>query len=930
MGANVSGSVKGELTPIAPPQYRHYVSNSTPSSVHLPTSATTDHLSAFGRSAAHEKKRRISGFATLRRKLIRRRRTSKSFDHAKVIKDFVSGWGAWELNALAEEYDAAVALKDLVIQADLARPPASTYKQDMAEIYNYKYCTDVDLLFRGACFPVHRALLSCRCPFFRDLLAKVPGYGAQVNVDIRSANFPYGVDIPTFSALLRYLYTGDFYVSDARLDNLDVLIRLGEEFGTPNPLDHDLRYLLETGEYADCVLVFSSSQDFQGSANGSAGVSGGTTGVISQTGSASGATSLGCTCPDGSVISTNLSVGVGGGSTGGSCVSVVRDMASGLVSEYGFTTHKLELRCHKAILSARSPFFRNLIQRRLKAGEEMSERALRTPIQIVLDDSVIPWQYARVLLQAIYLDVVDMSSILRGSRSSSSLSEVQAIVSGRGQPLTLAEEAMEIYQIGRFLELDILVQGCEDIIVESLTLENLVPILRWSELPHGSAWVHRQGLHFLREEFHAIVNSPVLYELDKSHMISALQSDFLQACELDVLQAVLKWGEYQLMKRMEEREPNLLSHTAHSVAKKGVKKRDLSDVELRDILSELLPLIRVDHILPPNNDILTNAIKRGLVSTPPSHMIGDDSNNALTYRINAWVRSKNNGLYVKPRLFSPYMEEVKALLEDQSLQEMDLVTLRMVRMSHIPDTLYMVDDKPSPLRPSRSYTTSPYNSGLDIVAGAVPIPDVETMQSMLKREQELRQSPAAQRAYSLALSNRWEITRQIQLRVVREFNLPDAVANVLHSASHYCAFGEEQEREVVDIGVDHRESLVPPPPFPSSRKSTFYSRQRLEANSYGREHHYGGLDADSYHNSPVSSSCGGNKRFINQPLPSFVPCSYSKQPEASISNDSHLSVTIPDIAMATASFNQLHLHEGEMELDLGDGANHLSSGPMFL
>lgn len=106
-------------------------------------------------------------------------------------------------------------------------------------------------------------------------------------------------------------------------------------------------------------------------------------------------------------------------------------------------------------------------------------------------------------------------------------------------------------------------------------------------------------------------------------------------------------------------EPNLLNHTAHSVAKKGVKKRDLSDVELREILSELLPLVRVDHILPPNNDILCNAIKRGLVSTPPSHMIGDDTNSAVNYRISAWVRGKNNGLFVKPRLFHPYAEEVK-------------------------------------------------------------------------------------------------------------------------------------------------------------------------------------------------------------------------------------------------------------------------------
>lgn len=56
---------------------------------------------------------------------------------------------------------------------------------------------------------------------------------------------------------------------------------------------------------------------------------------------------------------------------------------------------------------------------------------------------------------------------------------------------------------------------------------------------------------------------------------------------------------------MEDREPNILSHTVHSVTRKGVKKRDLSDIELREILSELLPLVRMDHVLPPNNEILT-------------------------------------------------------------------------------------------------------------------------------------------------------------------------------------------------------------------------------------------------------------------------------------------------------------------------------------
>lgn len=57
--------------------------------------------------------------------------------------------------------------------------------------------------------------------------------------------------------------------------------------------------------------------------------------------------------------------------------------------------------------------------------------------------------------------------------------------------------------------------------------------------------------------------------------------------------------------------------------------------------------------------IILQAIRRGLVSTPPSHMIGDERENL---RINAWIRSgKKNGLFVRPRLFMPYYEEIKVL-----------------------------------------------------------------------------------------------------------------------------------------------------------------------------------------------------------------------------------------------------------------------------
>ncbi|KAH0954978.1 hypothetical protein HN011_002707 [Eciton burchellii] len=771
-----------------------------------------------------EKKKKMTGFATLRKKFIRRRRSSKACDHGRIIRDLVSTWSHLEAMALLEEYEALAALKDLHVQAELARPPAATFKQDLSMLYDYKHCSDVDLVYRGACFPVHRAVLSARCPYFRDLLAGCPGYGARICLELRTPH----LEVQMFSALLRYLYTGDICPHDATLE-ANLLRRLGEEFGMPNPLEHDLRYLLDTGDYADAALVFTSDSDYQRPDSGS--------------------------------------------------------------SEYGFRP-KLELPCHKAILSARSPFFRNLIQRRTRSGEDHTERALHIPTRIVLDESVIPKRYARVLLHAVYLDTVDLSLILRGSgcgNSAGSLGEVQALThTGRMRPSPL-EEAMELYQIGRFLELDILSQGCEDLILEYLTLESLPTVLKWGSQPHGSAWVHRQALHYLREEFQPIASSSILHQLDHAHLANVLQSHFLQASELEVLQAVLKWGEHELVRRMEDREPNLLSHTVHSVTRKGIKKRDLSDIELREILSELLPLVRIDHILPPNSEALIQAIRRGLVSTPPSHMIGDERDNL---RVNAWIRGgKKNGFFVRPRLFMPYYEEIKSLVEEQMVPEADLVRLRRPRyVADIPDALYMVEEKPRIMG----------TAGVDVLAAVFPVPDSATMAAILKREQKLRQSPSCQRAISLPLSSRHEINRQVRLRVVREFNLPDTVADLLENTASY-SMKEQNEQRMTDIedidspGMGIRVRTTAPVCY--GRNMTF----PRPTSSYAHRHEL-----------PAIVTEGESCRLLSEQQDGGNSCS-----------DGQLSGIMPDVAMATASFGALHLiEEQELELDLGDGASH--------
>lgn len=779
-----------------------------------------------------DKKKKASKFATLRKKFIKVRRHSRSFDCSRALRELISSWSTRDLYLLVQEYDALVAMKEIAISTNLARPQFNTYRHDLSVLYDFKLCADVDLIYRGVCFPAHCALLSVRSPFFRNILSRKHECYPKIPVKLRT----HGVDLVLFAALLQFLYTDTINYSELHLDNRDILDKVAVELGMPNPLEQDLRTLLDTGDYSDALLVFTNEPDLNESFSSEAG------------------------------------------------------------SSDGLNRTKHELPCHKAILAARSLFFRNVLLRRARSGEDLTEQALNTPTRIVLDESVIPRRYARVLLHAIYLDIVDLSLIMRGSASMCSLSEVQAIVAGKGQ-MTFVDEAMEIYQIGQFLDIPALSQGCEDIIAENITVENIISILTWSAEPHGSSWVHRQALHFLREEFMQVANSPVLYELTKSHLIETLSSDLLQAGELDVLTSILKWGEHHLVRRIEKREPNLLSHTAHSISKKGVKRRDLNDVELRDILAELLPLVRLDHVIPYNSEVLLGAIKRGLVSTPPSHMMNDDCSSCQSSA--AWVPGKNNGLFTRPRLFTPYYEEAKNVFEDRqySAQDQDISRVRPIQMSSIPDTLYMVED-PQYIQQFMAYNPTPLNS-VDIVSGTIPVPNAETLRFMIKREQEIQSLAQVQRAFSQSFLDKRAIMCQIQLRVVREFGLPDCTVEVLQDVQYY--YNNDPVPKFVDR--NYRMSLIHRNPSPPRQI----------------RHHQKSSPRPVQCVPPLTSplKCYRTPAILESPSSSPGSDHDNSRSATLRSNRSTLSDTIPDIAMATSSLNQMHLQD-EYGPDIGD------------
>lgn len=742
--------------------------------------------------APPDRPKKKAPLSTLRKRLARRRwRASKCFDHAQVFHDFLNstGWTVREVAALVHEYEATAALRELVVQADAARPLARSCRADLGRLLEGGLCADVTLAYRGTEFPAHRALLSARCPFFRDLLCEG---GPRQQMMVVEMDIP-GVGVDLFRDLLRYLYTGELSVAGDG-GALSTLLRLSEQFGVPNPLAHDLRRLLEGGHLADASLVW----------------------------------------------------------------------------EVPGSEQEAQFPCHRAVLAARSPFFRGVVQRR--CGAEAPGGRLR----VVLDGGVVPLRHARVLLWSLYQDAVELSSLACGP-------------SGACGGGSFPEELMELYEVARLLELDSLAQGCEDALVELLSPETLCGVLQWSEQPHGSPWVHRQALGFLAEEFSALAQTPLLLQLTKGQLATLLRSDFLQASELEILVAVLKWGEHQLLKRVEEREPNVVSQTAHSVARRGARGRRelLSDGELRELLSELLCHVRTAHVLPLSAEALLSAQRRGLLPRPPPCMLGGEEPPPRGGASAGWLGT-GRGPHARPRLFAPYVEEAKAWLEEQLSQECggqgaphsqgggaSAVCSPWQHLSNIPDTLYMVDKAPGfrescPSLPS--LTASGTHRGPD---PTLPVLGEEVLRQMREREQELRQG--AGRALSL-VSGRGEVGRQLQLRVVREMGLPDQAAALLACAPPH------EERP------PSRESAPQEARAPATRGRALPLQPR-------------GLLC------PPSVS---SRRFLDRLQQPHLGRRALRLAELQ-AESSLLSKRIPDIAMATANLEHLDLAESDKD-----------------
>lgn len=670
----------------------------------------------------------------------------KCSHHSQVFIEFAQSLSTQELAQIYNEYRAAFFMKELSLHAESARPIASSIRNDLSELYDLKHNSDITLVYKGVDFPVHKAIVCVRCPYFRELLGKLPqGSTVSVNLDIK------GLRVELFNDLLKYLYSGELagsYDPRSNSASYEALIRISQQCGVPNPLSHDLKHLLETGIYSDASLCFQCSNDNDSKSQSN------------------------CCCCE-----------------------------------------QTEFSCHQAILSARSPFFRNVIIRQQKRNS-LNKNACPQRIKIILDESIIPRRLGRILLHVMYRDSENLLNLIQSSickcRHRLSSQSSSSSNSKESQSMILVKEVMNLYEIARFLEIDFLVQSCEDMIINFLNLETLLLILKWSEQSHGSPWVKRQALTFLKEEFSSIISQhSLLYQLDYTHLRDVLKSDFLEASELEILKSIIKWGEHHVIKQQEDREPNLL--LSHSLTRKSIKKKEINDSKLHDLISELIDLVRIGHCLPIDSDFLMSTIKRGLIQLP-FYMVKISDEQVPSNRYAAWFR--NNSHFMKLRFFTHYFDECKSQLEEKlersiSLDEnIDSLFMKIKPKSNtfvdaMPDNLYMLEklnlgneslisDSDLTLPNPQSFpnfhfcltSTSDSSSAIcyediDKVRPSLPILEERIMYMMHQREQELRTSPFCIRALQIS-HTRCEALRLIQLRVVREFGLPDIACEVLH------------------------------------------------------------------------------------------------------------------------------------------------------
>ena len=89
--------------------------------------------------------------------------------------------------------------------------------------------------------------------------------------------------------------------------------------------------------------------------------------------------------------------------------------------------------------------------------------------------------------------------------------------------------------------------------------------------------------------------------------------------------------------------------------KRSIRRKEIDVRSLKQALHGVLPLVRVQHILPKDSSVLKTAIQQGLLQKEMPLDIGEGERQQRS----SWIRVNDDRKYVKPRLFAAYVDEAK-------------------------------------------------------------------------------------------------------------------------------------------------------------------------------------------------------------------------------------------------------------------------------
>lgn len=717
--------------------------------------------------------------STIKKRFSKRNRR---LDYSKIIKEFLKTWSTDNLIQLINDYEASCLVREFYLQSEQSRPIISNVSQDLRKLYDNADASDVYIQFKDQNFPVHKSILCARCPLFREILGKIYTFKAVVPIQI---DLPEIITTEMFSNLLRFLYSGeiDYDANYNELNFKNLFKSLSKH--VPNDLEFDLKRLLDTGIYSDVKIVFKNSSNSSNVSYGMTNFSNNSTYNLNTVNRSPNSCMPNSPIKSFKPVNTNETV---------TCPACSNQ------SEY--SCHAALLAARSRFF--RNLILKYQAKNSLK-NENQTINASKQSIRIVLDEGYIQKRYINVVLNSIYYDLNstdflnllpncvckcanNLSTNLSSSFSSNShfntdhiapdlssnnsnatntssntsnntfsntisstiFQTISNTISSTDQTSTINKpenfinELIDLFVIGKFLELDQLISICETLLVEAINLDTVLRILDWSERSNGSAFVRRQALCFLREEFSTIATSELLFKLNKSQFIELIKSDFLQASEYEVMRSILRWVEFDLTglttgqfnRRIKEskelKELNLsqnnscnFNHTDNLIrlsdltslnndptnlannqpnihyfnpqtAKRQSNLEDLRAV-INPLFDHLFRYCRIGHILPLENDFLKNILKNDLISNLPTYMMNADQTD-LNYErsIMEWINLENRPSFVKPRFFQPFYEEAKAFLDERlaRCEEINFNGKISVKKHQLnmPDNLYMVDE----------------------------------------------------------------------------------------------------------------------------------------------------------------------------------------------------------------------------------------------